>query len=176
MDDSNKNKIKELVINNGLIYVLNLFGDNKDIIRQVYIDNPESYLDYLIDDLIPMDSSGYVKKAWTYNFKKNIFIVYESDESFVSVDDFIWNYFYKGIMQFDNNKIESIFTKWFFKHIPELSEKKPIAYSDLDDIQRKWEGSGLLKNQKVLRSSSDYMVVGKSVADYLKHISQIKNL
>jgi len=176
MDDSNKNKIKELVINNGLIYVLNLFGDNKDIIRQVYIDNPESYLDYLIDDLIPMDSSDYVKKAWTYNFKKNIFIVYESDESFVSVDDFIWNYFYKGIMQFDNNKIESIFTKWFFKHIPELSEKKPIAYSDLDDIQRKWEGSGLLKNQKVLRSSSDYMVVGKSVADYLKHISQIKNL
>ena len=105
--NTHKDKIRETVNTYGLTKAINLFGNNKEIIRQAYIDNPESYLDYLIDNLTLMGSDGYVKKTWTYYLKKNIFLVYESDESSVMVDDFIWNYFYKGIMQFDNTKIES---------------------------------------------------------------------
>ena len=138
MKQEHIDKIKTWVNEDGLIYVINQIEGGKDIIRKVYTDNPESYLDYLIDNLIPMDSSGYIKKAWTYYLKKNIFLVYEDNLDIVTVDDFIWNYFYRGVMQFDNTKIESIFTKWFYKHIPELSEKKPISYSDIDDIRRKW--------------------------------------
>ena len=170
------NKIKGLVNELGLIGTLNIFGGEKEIVRQVYIDNPESYLDYLIDNLTPMESSGYVKKAWTYYLKKNIFLIYEDNQDIVTVDDYIWNYFYRGIMQFDNTKIESIFTEWFYKHIPELSEKKPISYSDMDDINRRWKHSGLLDdiqglsniNEKTLRGGPDYMIVSSSMADYIK--------
>ena len=174
MNQQQIDKIRETVNTHGLSKTISLFGGNKDIIRQAYIDNPESYLDYLIDNLYPMDSSGYVKKAWTYYLKKNIFLVYEDNIDIVTVDDFIWNYFYKGVMQFDNTKIESIFTKWFYKHIPELSEKKPISYSDMDDIKRKWKNAGLLDdidNQQPLRRGPEYMVVSKSIADYFKTIN-----
>ena len=67
-------------------------------------------------------------------------------------------------MQFDDTKIESIFTKWFYKHIPELSEKKPISYSDLDNIMRKWK-------HIESRNVPDYMIVSSSIADYLKTIN-----
>ena len=128
MNQQQIDKIRETVNTHGIIKSINLFGGNKDIIRQAYIDNPESYLDYLIDNLFPMDSSGYVKKAWTYYLKKNIFLVYEDNIDIVTVDDFIWNYFYKSVMQFDDRTIESIFTKWLSKYYPELSERKPIPY------------------------------------------------
>lgn len=169
------NKVKGLVNELGLIGALNIFGGEKEIIRQAYIDNPESYLDYLIDNLIPMDSDGYTKKAWTYNLKKNILIVYDDTEGIVTVDDFIWNYFYGSILQFDKTKIESLFTKWFYKHIPELSEKKPIPYSDIDDIRRSWKHVGLLGGIDTgllkSRNGPDYMVVPNSMVDYLKTIN-----
>ena len=175
MNQQHITKIKDTVNEIGLIGTLDIFGGDKSIIRQAYIDNPESYLDYLIDNIVPMDDSDYIKKAWTYNFKKNIFIVYEDDSNEIYVDDYIWNFFYKGVMQFDDTKIESIFTKWFYKHIPELSEKKPISYSDIDDVRRKWKHAGLLEGideiKKKSRNVPDYMIVSKSVADYLKTIN-----
>ena len=163
MNQQQIHKIRETVNTHGLSKTISLFGDNKDIIRQAYIDNPESYLDYLIDNLIPKDNIGFIKKLWSYNFKKNIFIVYDDNQDIVTVDDYIWNFFYRGVMQFDDTKIESIFTEWFYKHIPELSEKKPISYSDLDNIMRKWKHTES-------RNVPDYMIVSRSVADYLKTI------
>lgn len=81
-------------------------------------------------------------------------------------------------MQFDKTKIESIFTEWFYKHIPELSEKKPISYSDIDDINRKWKHAGLLDDVKMdskfnIRSNSDYIIVSNSMAEYLKNINLV---
>ena len=183
MNQQQIDKIRETVNTHGLSKTISLFGDNKDIIRQAYIDNPESYLDYLIDNIVPMDGSDFINKAWTYNFKKNIFIVYDDNQDIVTVDDYIWNFFYRGVMQFDNTKIESIFTEWFYKHIPELSEKKPISYSDLDNITRKWKHAGLLGDidgvskikQQPLRSCSDYMVVSKSIAEFFKSINLVGN-
>lgn len=179
MNQSHIDKIKQLVNQDGLINAINLLGGNKDIIRKVYTDNPESYLDYLIDNIVPMDGSDFINKAWTYNFKKNIFIVYDDNQDIVTVDDYIWNFFYRGVMRFDNTKIESIFTEWFYKHIPELSEKKPISYSDLDNITRKWKHAGLLGDidgiskikQQPLRRGPDYMVVSKSIAEFFKTIN-----
>ena len=33
-------------------------------------------------------------------------------------------------MQFDDRTIETIFSKWLYKHYPKLSERKPIPYTD----------------------------------------------
>ena len=144
MKPQHSDRIKKMVEDNGLTHTLKLFGDNKDIIRQAYIDNPESYLDYLIGNLIPV-KDDYGNTRWTYIYKSNIFTTYDND-GMVYVDDFIWNYFYGGIMQFDKTKIESIFTEWLFKHYPKLSERKPVVYSDLWEIKRKWVNSGLLND------------------------------
>jgi hypothetical protein len=137
-------RIKKMVEDKGLTQTLKLFGDNKDIIRQAYIDNPESYLDYLIGNL-NIVKNEYKMTRLVYNYKKNI-LTYEDDSNEIYVDDFIWNYFYVGIMQLDKTKIESIFTEWLFKHYPKLSERKPVVYSDLWDIKRKWVNSGLLND------------------------------
>ena len=90
------------------------------------------------------------------------------------MDDFIWNYFYGGIMQFDKTKIEKIFTEWLSKHYPKLSERKPMVYSDYWEIKRKWTNSELLEgidNLQPLRRGPDYMVVSKSIAEFYKSIN-----
>ena len=142
MNQFHIDKIKQLVNQDGLINAINLLGGNKDIIRKVYTDNPESYLDYLIGNLNVVKNE-YKMTRWVYNYKTNI-LTYEDDSNEIYVDDFIWNYFYGGIMQFDKTKIEKIFTEWLFKHYPKLSERKPMVYSDLWEIKRKWTNSGLL--------------------------------
>ena len=170
-------KIKQLVNQDGLINAINLLGGNKDIIRKVYTDNPESYLDYLIGNLYPMKDS-YGLTRWVYEYKVNI-LHYEDSTDTILIDDFIWNYFYKSVMQFDDRTIESIFTKWLCKYYPELSERKPMVYSDLWDLKRKWTNSGLLDdidglsniNQQPLRRGPDYMVVSKSIAEFYKSIN-----
>ena len=142
MNQFHIDKIKQLVNQDGLINAINLLGGNKDIIRKVYTDNPESYLDYLIGNLNVVKNE-YKMTRWVYNYKNNI-LTYEDDSNEIYVNDFIWNYFYGGIMQFDKTKIEKIFTEWLFKHYPKLSERKPMVYSDLWEIKRKWTNSGLL--------------------------------
>ena len=141
MKQEHIDKIKTWINEDGLSFVMDQLKGGKDIIRQAYIDNPESYLDYLIGNLNVVKSE-YKMTRLVYNFKKNI-LTYEDDSNEIYVDDFIWNYFYGGIMQFDKTKIEKIFTEWLFKHYPKLSERKPMVYSDLWEIKRKWTNSGL---------------------------------
>lgn len=142
------NKVKGLVNELGLIGALNILGDEKGIIRQAYLDDPISYLDYLIGNLNLIMNQEIGRTVWSYNYKTNIFATY-SDEDIVTVDDFIWNYFYKKIMLFDDTKIESIFTEWLYKHIPSLSEKKPIVYSDFEEFGKLWKKQKAIHNNLV---------------------------
>lgn len=180
MNQQHITKIKDTVNEIGLIGALNIFGGDKSIIRKAYIDNPESYLDYLIGNLNVVKSE-YKMTRLVYNYKKNI-LTYDDDSNEIYVDDFIWNYFYGSIMQFDKTKIETIITEWLFKHYPKLSERKPMVYSDLWEIKRKWTNSGLLDDidgiKKKSRNVPDYMIVSKSVADYLKtiNVGKINNI
>jgi hypothetical protein len=142
MKQQHIDRIKKMVADDGLSNAIKLLGGNKDIIQKVYTDNPESYLDYLIGNLIPV-KDDYGNTRWTYIYKSNIFTTYDND-GMVYVDDFIWNYFYGGIMQFDKTKIRCIISEWLYKHIPSLSGRIPTVYSEIDDIKRKWKDAGLL--------------------------------
>lgn len=132
MKKEHKDTIINMVNEIGISNTLDIIGGDKDIIRKVYIDNPESYLDYLIGKLHPMKDT-YGINRWVYEYKVNI-LHYEDSTDTILIDDYIWNYFYKSVMQFDDRTIESIFTKWLCKHYPELSERKPIPYTDWWDI------------------------------------------
>jgi len=128
MKKEHKDTIINMVNEIGISNTLDIIGGDKDIIRKVYIDNPESYLDYLIGNLHPMkDSYGITR--WVYEYKVNI-LHYEDNSNEILIDDLIWNFFYKSVMIFDDRTIESILTKWLYKHYPKLSERKPIPYTD----------------------------------------------
>ena len=149
MKKEHKDTIINMVNDIGISNTLDIIGGDKDIIRKVYIDYPESYLDYLIGNLYPMKDS-YGLNRWVYEYKVNI-LHYEDSTDTILIDDFIWNYFYKSVMQFDDRTIESIFTKWLSKYYPELSERKPIPYTDWWDMEKKIESLGdrLLNISKV---------------------------
>ena len=132
MKKEHKDTIINMVNEIGISNTLDIIGGNKDIIRKVYTDNPESYLDYLIGNLYPMKDT-YGLNRLVYEYKDNI-LHYEDSTDTILIDDYIWNYFYKSVMQFDDRTIESIFTKWLYKHYPKLSERKPIPYTDWWDI------------------------------------------
>jgi hypothetical protein len=130
MKQQHIDRIKKMVSDVGISQSLKQLGGDKDIIRQVYIDNPESYLDVLIGNLYPI-KDGVGNTRWSYQYKRDI-LRYEDNSNEIDIDDYIWNFFYKSIMQFDDNKIETIFTKWLYKHYPKLSERKPKPVNDLE--------------------------------------------
>ena len=135
MNQQHIDRIKKLVYDEGISHTLKLFGGNKDIIRKVYTDNPESYIDYLIGNLIPV-KDVYGNTRWTYRYKSNIFTYNQEISNKIYIDDFIWNYFFLYIMQFDNTKIENLFTEWLYKHYPKLSHLKPKVRSDYEELKR----------------------------------------
>jgi len=149
MTQEHKNTIINMVNDIGIGDTLKIIGGEKDIIRQVYIDYPESYLDYLIGKLHPMKDS-YGLNRLVYEYKVNI-LHYEDCSDTILIDDFIWNYFYKSVMQFDDRTIEFIFSKWLCKHYPKLSERKPIPYTDWWDMDKKIQALGdkLFNSSKV---------------------------
>ena len=135
MNQQHIDRIKKLVNDEGISHTLNLFGGNKDIIRKVYTDNPESYIDYLIGNLIPV-KDVYGNTRWTYIYKYNILTYNQEISNEIYIDNYIWNFFYKSVMQFDETKIETIFSEWLYKHYPKLSHLKPKVYSEYEELKR----------------------------------------
>ena len=135
MKQQHIDRIKKLVNDDGIYNTLNLFGGNKDIIRKVYTDNPESYIDYLIGNLIPV-KDVYGNTRWTYMYKYNILTYNQEISNEIYIDNYIWNFFYKSVMQFDETKIETLFTEWLYKHYPKLSHLKPKVYSEFEELNR----------------------------------------
>ena len=130
----NQDKIKDVVNKLGIQTALQIFGGDKDIIKQVYNDNPESYLDYLI---------GNINIQYGINFTDNIYFRYGdttiflckkydyglSNEGKIIVDDFIWNYFFLHIMDYNNEQTRTIIKSWLEKHIPSTKHLTPISKS-----------------------------------------------
>ena len=136
MKQQHIDRIKKLVNDDGIYNTLNICGGNKDIIRKVYTDNPESYIDYLIGNLIPV-KDVYGNTRWTYMYKYNILTYNQEISNEIYIDNYIWNFFYKSVMQFDDTKIETIFSEWLYKHYPKLSHLKPKVYSDYEELKRR---------------------------------------
>ena len=130
MTQEQKDTIINTVKDIGIRDTLKIIGENKDIIRQVYIDNPESYLDVLIGNLFPI-KDGVGNTRWSFKYKRDV-LQYEDNSNEIYIDDYIWNFFYKQIMQFDNDKIERLFSQWLYKHHPKLSERKPKPVNELE--------------------------------------------
>ena len=128
MKQQHIDRIKKMVADDGLSNAIKLLGGNKDIIRKTYIDNPISYMDLYINNL-QHTQSIYTYSLW-FNYKIEMFTYFKDTPEVIYVNDFIWNYFYKSIMQFDDIKIELLILQWLYKHYPSLSMTRLKVLTD----------------------------------------------
>ena len=142
MKQQHSDRIKKMVDKHGLPYTIQLLGGNKDIIRKTYIDNPISYMDFLINNL--QHTQTIHSYSFWHNYKTEIFTYFKDNPEVIYVNDFIWNHFYKSIMQFDDTKIELLLLQWLYKHYPSLSMTRLKVLTDYEIIQIKWKHAGLL--------------------------------
>jgi hypothetical protein len=121
-------KIRFAVEKLGLAQARQIFGD--EIIKQAYMDNPESFLEQF-DDLKTIKKGGRV----FYHDNENILIRYWEDDyknndglmmfSFV----YIWSFF-SGIMGYSNTEIQNLLKKWI-KKTYKLTRLVPMAFNDI---------------------------------------------
>jgi hypothetical protein len=131
-------KQKDIIINSvkelGLAGTRTIFGGNIDIIRKAYIDNPESYMDYLIGGNIYKESNPITDEIYFFyspdKANEPIFVCKRPDYEFklngrVYVSWFIWVRFYNNVMNFSDDETENIIKLWITKNIPDLSSLTP---------------------------------------------------
>jgi len=135
MNQEQIDKIHNLVNKTGIINTIYIFGGNKDIIKDAYINKPEAYLDYLIGNLNPTKESHGLTR-WVYMYKQ-IILSYDDYSNDSYIDNFIRDFFYKGTLHFNDDKIAKLFTSWLYKHHPKLSERKPKVYTSFCNIDMK---------------------------------------
>ena len=111
MDEKLKYKIKSTVEKLGIVQCRQIFGD--DIIKQVYIDNPESYLDQFknlrktIEIYFIIYSDIYDDVEVFYYRPKNQRVYFNNN--------LIWDFFYT-LMDYNQKEIEKILRIWLDKN------------------------------------------------------------
>jgi len=116
MKQEHSDKIKKMVTDIGIRRTLKLFGNNKDFIRKVYMDNPESYLDNL-------KHKPYVyKEADRILFKvrgdRNYnFAWVDLGSNYLIINNHTTDYrFYNSIMELDTRQTCDLIKGWLDKH------------------------------------------------------------
>ena len=124
MDEKLKYKIRSAVEKLGLEQSLNMFG--KDVIKQVYIDNPVSFLNQFnnlstikVDNVIYYVDNDNHPLFYHYNKSKggNIY------SCFINIPR-IW-LFFRDTMNYNKNEIQEILKEWLDKTY-NLGELTPI--------------------------------------------------
>jgi hypothetical protein len=112
----NQDKIKDVVNKLGIQTALQIFGGNKDIIRQVYTDNPISYLDNL-------KHKPYVYKAadrtlFKVKGDRNYNLAwFDLGGNHLIINNHTTEYkFYNSIMELDTRQTCDIIKGWLVKH------------------------------------------------------------
>ena len=111
MNEKLKYKIRNAVDKLGLDQSLNLFG--KDILKQTYIDNPESYL-VQFNNLNPVDKGDYI--YYVDNDNLALFSYYKKEQESKNGDYYINYYriwsFFEDVMGYDYTEIQEIMKEW----------------------------------------------------------------
>ena len=107
MDEKLKYKIKSTVEKLGIKQVRQIFGD--DIIKQVYIDNPESYLDQFknlrkVDDLIWIT-------YWDKHDDVTVFYYRTKGQKVFFNNSLVWGFLYI-LMDYNIPQIEKTLRNW----------------------------------------------------------------
>jgi len=115
MKQEHSDRIKKMVTDIGIRRTLKLFGNNKDFIRKVYADNPESYLDNL-------KHKPYVYKAadrtlFRVTRDKNNFAWVDMGSNHLIINNRTTDYkFYNSIMELDTSQTCELIKRWLDKH------------------------------------------------------------
>lgn len=111
MDEKLKYKIKSTVEKLGIVQCRQIFGD--DIIKQVYIDNPESYLDQFKNLRKTIEIYFIIYSDIYYGVE--VFYYRPKNQRVYFNNNLIWDFFY-GIMDYNQKEIEKILRIWLDKN------------------------------------------------------------
>ena len=110
MINSNIDKIKSVISKHGLFKSLNMLVDGKNIIKQIYINNPSEYLNQFNNLIIHNDISS--NKIIYFNDNNIPILSYEPNNKTIYVNyHLIWS-FYEEIFNIEYIQIQSILMKW----------------------------------------------------------------
>ena len=112
MEDKLKCKIKSTVEKLGIIQCRQIFGD--DIIKQVYSDNPESYLDQF-KNLRKVDNFLWISYMNYHNGECVVFFHNNKNQRIFFNNTLVWDFFYE-IMDYNQKEIEKILRIWLDKN------------------------------------------------------------
>ena len=112
MEDKLKYKIKSTVEKLGIIQCRQIFGD--DIIKQVYSDNPESYLDQF-KNLRKVDNFLWISYMNYHNGECVVFFHNNKNQRIFFNNTLVWDFFYE-IMDYNQKEIEKILRIWLDKN------------------------------------------------------------
>ena len=112
MEDKLKYKIKSTVEKLGIIQCRQIFGD--DIIKQVYSDNPESYLDQF-KNLRKVDNFLWISYMNYNNGECVVFFHNNKNQRIFFNNTLVWDFFYE-IMDYNQKEIEKILRIWLDKN------------------------------------------------------------
>ena len=134
MKQEHIDRIKKMVTDVGIRDTLKLLGGNKDIIRKVYTDNPESYLDNLKHKPYVDRTLFRVTRDKNYHLVKNYnFAWVDLGSNHLIINNHTTEYkFYKSIMELDTRQTCDLIKGWLVKHydlIVIIKNLKPIPNS-----------------------------------------------
>ena len=132
MTQEQKDTIINTVKDIGIRDTLKLIGGDKDIIRQVYIDNPESYLDNL--KYKPYVYEAGDRTLFKVTGDRNYsFAWFDLGNSIITINNTTIDFkFYESIMELSKNQTCGLFKDWLDKHYDgfvEIKRLRPILYS-----------------------------------------------
>ena len=107
MDEKLKYKIKSTVDKLGILQCREMFGD--DIIKEVYIDNPESYLDHF-KNLRKIDNL-FIEYIDNHDDEYAVFYYRTKGQKVFFNNSLIWDFFYM-LMDYNTPQVEKTLRNW----------------------------------------------------------------
>ena len=120
--DSKSERVKSMVNKYGINRSIELVVGGMDTIKQVYQDNPESYLDQF-NDLIPVEKDDIIYYVDKDNMP--LFQILNMENRFIYISNKrIW-WFFSEVLNLDYDEIAYIITKWL-KEVYGITGFKPL--------------------------------------------------
>ena len=120
--DSKSERVKSMVNKYGINRSIELVVGGMDTIKQVYQDNPESYLDQF-NDLIPVEKDDIIYYVDKDNMP--LFQILNMENRFIYISNKrIW-WFFEVVLNLDYDEIAYIITKWL-KEVYGITGFKPL--------------------------------------------------
>ncbi len=128
MKQEQSDRIKKLITDVGIRQTINILGGNVGVIRNLYIDNPESYLDNLKHKPYVYLAADRTLFRMVSEVSPNYYFAwFDLGCDYIIINNHTTEFkFYKSIMGLDTDQICNLIKGWLDKHYDGFVEIKNL--------------------------------------------------